>query len=94
MAPNTFILDQMTNRQNDGSQDDLVILANLLHSTLMYQVLSTTTGKDIQTVADLKNGRVGLTKGANVEYIWWLYSIFYQVEADNIEIILYRSTAI
>lgn len=87
MAPNTFILDQMTNRQNDGSQDDLVILANLLHSTLMYQVLSTTTGKDIQTVADLKNGRVGLTKGANVEYIWWLYSIFYQVEADNIEII-------
>ncbi|HAO24097.1 MAG TPA: hypothetical protein DCQ49_03100, partial [Methylophaga sp.] len=32
-------------------------------------------------------GRIGLPKGTNSEYIWWVYSVFYQVNTDQVDII-------
>ncbi len=87
MAPTPFMLDKLTNVYMEHPVNEPVILGNLLHSTLMNQILTSSTDKNIQTVYDLKGGRVGLAKGSNAEYIWWLYSTFYQVKFDDVEII-------
>lgn len=86
MSSTPFILDKLANAGNDDQDNEPVILANLLHSTRMNQIL-TTQGRNIQTVTDLKGGKIGLTKGTNAEYLWWLYSVFYQVPPGSVEII-------
>jgi ABC-type nitrate/sulfonate/bicarbonate transport system substrate-binding protein len=87
MAPTPLMLDKLTNVYTGHPGNEPVILGNLLHSTSMNQILTSSTDKNIQTVSDLKDGRIGLAKGSNAEYIWWLYSNFYQVELDKVEII-------
>lgn len=87
MAPTPFMLDKLTYVYTEHPGNEPVILGNVLHSTLMNQILTSSTDKDIQTVSDLKGGRIGLAKGSNAEYIWWLYSNFYQVKLDKLEII-------
>tara|TARA_R110000851_G_scaffold161450_1_gene305134 strand:+ start:2894 stop:3910 length:1017 start_codon:yes stop_codon:yes gene_type:complete len=87
VSPTAFTLDKLANANNELQNDEPVILGNLLHSTLMNQILTTTNGKQIQTVTDLSGGRIGLPKGTNSEYIWWVYSVFYQVNTDQVDII-------
>lgn len=87
VTPTAFMLDKLANENVEQQQKEPVILGNLLHSTLMNQILTTTTGKNIQTVTDLTGGRIGLSKGTNAEYIWWIYSVFYQVNAESVDII-------
>ncbi|WP_304917859.1 ABC transporter substrate-binding protein [Methylophaga sp.] len=86
MSSTPFIMDKLANAANEAQGDEPVILANLLHSTRLNQIL-TTQGRNIQTVTDLKGGKIGLTKGTNAEYLWWLYSVFYQVPSGSVEII-------
>lgn len=86
MSSTPFILDKLANAGNELSDNEPVILGNLLHSTQVNQIL-TTQGRDIETVNDLKGGKVGLAKGTNSEYLWWLYSVFYQVTPGSVEII-------
>jgi ABC-type nitrate/sulfonate/bicarbonate transport system substrate-binding protein len=87
VSPTAFTLDKLANANNELQNNEPVILGNLLHSTLMNQILTTTNGKQIQTVTDLSGGRIGLPKGTNSEYIWWVYSVFYQVNTDQVDII-------
>jgi|GEM_PF-2318315 len=87
VSPTAFTLDKLANANNELQNDEPVILGNLLHSTLLNQILTTTNGKQIQTVTDLSGGRIGLPKGTNSEYIWWVYSVFYQVNTDQVDII-------
>lgn len=87
MAPTPLMLDMLANADTGHPGNEPVILGNLLHSTSLNQILTLSADKDIQTVSDLKGGRIGLAKGSNAEYIWWLYSNFYQVELDKVEII-------
>ena len=86
MSSTPFILDKLANAGSEAQDNEPVILGNLLHSTRLNQIL-TTQGRNIQTVNDLKGGKIGLTKGTNAEYLWWLYSVFYQVTPDSVEII-------
>lgn len=86
MSPTPFLLEKLASKSFESQDNEPVILANLLHSTRMNQIL-TTQGKNINTVSDLVGGKVGLTKGTNAEYIWWLYSVFYQVPLDSVEIV-------
>lgn len=87
MSSTPFILDKLANAGNDEAQDnELVILGNLLHSTRLNQIL-TTQDRNIQTVNDLKDGKIGLPKGTNAEYLWWLYSVIYQVAPGSVEIV-------
>tara|TARA_R110000787_G_scaffold180171_3_gene292288 strand:- start:1200 stop:2216 length:1017 start_codon:yes stop_codon:yes gene_type:complete len=87
VSPTAFTLDKLANANNELQNEEPVILGNLLHSTLMNQILTTTNGKQIQTVTDLSGGRIGLPKGTNSEYILWVYSVFYQVNTDQVDII-------
>lgn len=87
MDPTTFMLDKLANVHKGSQENKPVILGNLLHSTLMNQILASFTDTDIQVVTDLKGRRIGLTKGTSGEYLWWLYTVFYQVETDEIEVI-------
>jgi len=86
MAPTPFMLDKLANADTPLQGNEPVILGNLLHSTRMNQIL-TRKGSNIQTVNALKGGKVGLSKGTNAEYLWWLYSVFYQLEADSVELV-------
>ncbi|WP_292359720.1 MULTISPECIES: ABC transporter substrate-binding protein [unclassified Methylophaga] len=86
MAPTPFTLDKLANADTPRQGNEPVILGNLLHSTRMNQIL-TLKGRNIQTVNALKGGKVGLSKGTNAEYLWWLYTVFYQLDADSVELI-------
>lgn len=86
MSSTPFILDKFANAGSEAQDNEPVILGNLLHSTRLNQIL-TTQDRNIQTVNDLKGGKVGLAKGTNSEYLWWLYSVFYQVMPGSVEII-------
>ncbi|AFI84580.2 ABC transporter substrate-binding protein [Methylophaga nitratireducenticrescens] len=87
VSPTAFTLDKLVNAKNERQDNEPVILGNLLHSTLMNQILTTSNGKKNQTVTDLTGGRIGLVKGTNSEYLWWIYSVFYQVNTKKIDII-------
>ncbi|WP_296593323.1 ABC transporter substrate-binding protein [Methylophaga sp.] len=87
VSPTAFTLDKLANANNELPDKEPVILGNLLHSTLMNQILTTSNGKQIQTVTDLSGGRIGLPKGTNSEYLWWVYSVFYQVNTEQVEVI-------
>lgn len=86
MSPTPFLLDKLASKALNSQDNEPVILANLLHSTRMNQIL-TIREKNIETVSDLAGGKVGLTKGTNAEYLWWLYSVFYQLPLDSVEIV-------
>jgi ABC-type nitrate/sulfonate/bicarbonate transport system substrate-binding protein len=86
MSSTPFILDKLANVGNEPQDNEPVILGNLLHSTHLNQIL-TRQGRGIETVNDLKGGKVGLAKGTNSEYLWWLYSVFYQVTPGSVELI-------
>ena len=85
MAPSPFVLDRLA---DDGSspEDAPVILANLVHSTRLNQVV-VLAESGIRVAKDLPGRRVGLVRGTNADYLWWLLTGFHRLDINTIEII-------
>ncbi|MDN3517241.1 ABC transporter substrate-binding protein [Aquisalimonas lutea] len=81
MALTPLTLDFIADK-TPGQPDDPVILASLVHSTRLNQVV-TLDGSGIRNPEDLRGRRVGLMRGTNAEFIWWLFATYHQIGPDD-----------
>ncbi|MDN3519706.1 ABC transporter substrate-binding protein [Aquisalimonas lutea] len=81
MALTPLTLDFIAD-ETPGQPDDPVILASLVHSTRLNQVV-TLEGSGIRNPDDLRGHRVGLMRGTNAEFIWWLFATYHQIGPDD-----------
>lgn len=58
-----------------GQPDDPVILASVVHSTRLNQVVALADAGFGQP-AELAGQRIGLMKGTNAEFVWWLFAAY------------------
>lgn len=85
MALTPLLLDRLsTNRPSTPSE--LVILASLVSSTRLNHVVAKSSGKITQP-SDLEGRRVGLVRGTNSEYLWWLFSTYHRLDSSRIEVL-------
>lgn len=80
MALTPFVLEHLR-RPDMAGPDTPVILASLVHSTRLNDVI-VPAGSAINTPADLAGRRIGLARGTNSEYLWWLFRIYHGLDAD------------
>lgn len=85
MALTPLVLDRLAD-PSPGGLDDPVILASLVHSTRLNHVV-VRTDRGIETPADLQGRRVGLRKGTNAEFVWWLFARFHGLDPDAVELV-------
>lgn len=85
MALTPFVLDRLTDTAPDGD-DAPVILASLVHSTSLNHVVAL-DASGIEAPADLRGRTVGLMKGTNAEFLWWLFTAYHHLEGDAIEVV-------
>jgi len=85
MAVAPPLLDRLADT-TPGGPDDPVILANLLHATRLNQVVAL-AASGIERPADLSGRRVGLMRGTNAEFIWWLFALSHQLDPDTAELV-------
>lgn len=75
MTLTPLVLDVLSD-PDPGGLDDPVILASVVHSTRLNHVVAL-TGSGVEEPADLIGRRVGLMKGTNGEFVWWLFAAFH-----------------
>lgn len=80
-----LVLDRLADRSPSGD-DDPVILASLVQSTRLNQIV-TLTDRDIRDPADLAGRRLGLTLGTNAEFHWWLFATFHGIDPAAVEVV-------
>lgn len=72
MALTPVVLDRLADPTPDGP-DDPVILASLVHSTRLNDVV-TLAQRGISAPIELAGARIGLARGTNAEFVWWLFA--------------------
>lgn len=82
MALTPFVLDRLADTDPDGP-DDPVILASLVHSGELTQLL-VRDDAGINRPADLGGKRVAVQCGTNTEFALWLFMQFHNIEARSI----------
>ena len=85
MALTPIVIDQLADA-TPGEPDDPVILASLVHSSYLNQVIAH-AGRGIETPADLRSRRIGLNKGTKAEFVWWLFAHFHGLDPAAAELI-------
>lgn len=85
MALTPLVLDALAD-PDPGGADDPVILASLVHSTRLNHVV-TLAGRGIATAADLAGRRLGLARGTNAEFVWWLFAHFHDLDPGTVELV-------
>lgn len=85
MALTPFVLDRLAD-DDPGEPDDPVILANLVHSTDLLQIVSLESA-GIRQAEDLRGHRIAVDRGTNSEFVWWLQEQFHGIERSGIELV-------
>lgn len=84
MGLTPFVLDRLT--QDSDSPDDPVILASLVHSIGLVQIV-TTDESGIRQAADFRGRRIAVERGTNSEFVWWLYEQYHGIDRASIELV-------
>jgi ABC-type nitrate/sulfonate/bicarbonate transport system substrate-binding protein len=82
MALTPLVLDRLADR-DPGQPEDPVILASLLQSYELTAVLAR-PGTGIERPADLAGRRVGLERGTNTEFVWWLFEQVHRIDPASV----------
>ncbi len=85
MALTPLVLDRLAD-DSPARGDDPVVLASLVHSTRLFQVV-TLAGSGINEPADLQGRRIGLALGTNSEFVWWLFAHYHELAPDTAELV-------
>lgn len=85
MALTPLVID-LLNDDSPSQADDPVILANVVHATNFNQVVSLAR-RDLSRPADLSGKRVGLMKGTNAHFVWWLFATYHGLEPASVELV-------
>ncbi len=81
MALTPLVLDALAD-PDPGRPDDPVILASVVHSTRLNQVV-TLAERGIEQPTDLSRRRVGFMKGTNAEFVWWLFAAYHGFDPNS-----------
>ncbi len=87
MALTPIVFDRLANSL-PGEANDPVILASLVHSIRLNHVV-VPVSSPIERPADLRGARVGLRKGTNAEFVWWLFAHYHGFDPSTGELIDY-----
>lgn len=82
MTLTPFVLDRLAD-PDPHQPDDPVILANLLHSSELTQIL-VYSDAGVERPADLDGLRVAFERGTNTEFVWWLFEQFHGIDRASI----------
>lgn len=85
MALTPLVTDWL-NDDSPGQPDDPVILASLVHATNLNHVVSLSR-RNLTRPADLSGRRVGVMKGTNAEFVWWLFATYHGLDHDSVELV-------
>lgn len=85
MALTPLVIDLLQD-PDPGEADDPVILASLVHSTRLNQVLAL-TGSGLERPADLVGRRVGIMRGTNAEFVWSLFAAYHGLDPGAVEVV-------
>lgn len=80
-----LVLDLLAD-DTPGEADDPVILASLVHSGLLNQVVAR-PASSLQAPRDLDGRRVGLMKGTSAEVVWWLFATYHDLDPESVELV-------
>ena len=86
MALTPLLLDRLSTNSRPSTPSEPVILASLVSSTRLNHVVTKSSGKIAQP-SDLEGRRVGLMRGTNSEYLWWLFSTYHRLDSSRIEVL-------
>lgn len=92
MALTPLVLDRLADT-TPGAPDDPVVLASLVHSTQLNQVVAL-DGSGVEHPADLAGRRVGLVQGTNAEFVWWLFAHYHGLAPAAVERVDHRVDAL
>ncbi|MEF8833886.1 MAG: NrtA/SsuA/CpmA family ABC transporter substrate-binding protein [Halofilum sp. (in: g-proteobacteria)] len=84
MALTPLAIDLVADSDPRGP-DDPVILASLVHSTRMKQVVALDRGA--RTPRDLAGSRIGLARGTSAEFAWSLFTAYHGIAPGDAEVI-------
>lgn len=84
-AATPVILDRLAD-PDPGGPDDPVILASLVHSDNLLGI-ATPDDSGIREPMHFRGKRVGVNRGTNTEFIWWLYEQYHGLERSSVELI-------
>lgn len=84
MALTPLVLDLLAD-ETRGEPDDPVILASLLHSTELNDVI-TLSGSGIEKPSDLVGRKIGLGMGTNAEFVWWLFAHVNELDPAGVRV--------
>jgi len=85
MALTPIVIDHLSDASRGGAGDP-VILASVVHSTELNQVV-TVAGRGIEAPRDLAGHRIALPMGTNAEFVWWLFAGFHGLEPTSVELL-------
>lgn len=85
IALTPIVIDRLSDASPGGAGDP-VILASVVHSTELNQVV-TVAGHGIEAPRDLAGRRIALPMGTNAEFVWWLFAGFHGLEATAVHLI-------
>lgn len=85
MALTPLVLDRLSD-PTPGGKDDPVILASLVHTTHLNEVL-VAADSPINEPADLAGRVVSLTRDTSAEFAWWLFTRYHGLDPNAIEVI-------
>ena len=85
MALTPLVLDRLADDTPNGPEDP-VILASIVQSAHLNQI-ATLDDRGIREPADLAGRRLGLTRGTNAEFHWWLFARFHGIDPAAVEIV-------
>lgn len=85
MALTPMVLDRLAD-DDSGGPDDPVILASLVHSMGLLQIV-TTSDSGIRQPADVRGRRIAVDRGTNSEFVWWLYEQYHGIDRSSIELV-------
>lgn len=84
MALTPLVLDRIADH-HPGGPEGPVILAGLVHSTLINRVVFRSDGS-ISEPADLHDRGVALPSGTNAEFLWWLFATAHGLDPSRISL--------
>lgn len=85
MALTPLAIDLVVDADPRG-MDDPVILASVVHSTRLNQVVALGDGGP-RHPSDLAGRRIGLMRGTNAEFVWSLFATYHDLDPRGIEIV-------
>ena len=85
MALTPLVIDRLSD-PTPGKRDDPVILASLVHSTRLNQVV-TVAGRGVDSVTDLAGRRIALSRGTNTEFLWWLFAQYNEMNPGEVTLL-------